>query len=255
MISGITEVPQILVESTSAEPGEELTVPRNPHKQDGWLSVPDITASIGAPLLDDQTNGSAHLLDEHSPQPWLGTLFITVVSGKPERKPIHHEPVWVQVYRKYPSVGSRIGLRNTESQSYALFFPATFGGKCVTRTSPNPCVTPLLCLNLRHATVVPQDAKRFSVITRSGDCCSLQAEVADDGDLDYWLEIFRQNIKGQTFPAFPSAKNGRMVRSAPNSPERKCRLVCPNGFALETRLRIHDSTEPLNDIVEDEDDE
>ncbi|KAA0184120.1 hypothetical protein FBUS_04181 [Fasciolopsis buskii] len=251
----MTEVPQIRVESSLVDQSEEHIVNlHNSHVQDGWLSVPDITSPCSLTLSDSQLNGP-HLLDEHSPQPWLGTLYITVMTGKPGGKSIQHELVWVQMYRKYPSVGARLGLSNFEGYSYVMFFPALSGGKRATCTSPNPCAAPLLCLNLRHSTVVPQDGKRFSVITRSGDCCSISAEVADHGDLDYWLTAFRQTDLPQTSPTFLSPRSDRVIRSAPSSPERKRRVPCTSYLDLVSPSSVMDKVEPLNDIVEDEDNE
>ncbi|THD28742.1 hypothetical protein D915_000349 [Fasciola hepatica] len=250
----MTEVPQILVESSLVDQSEEVTASHNQRIQDGWLSVPDVTCPCSLTLSDTQLNGP-HLVDERSPQPWLGTLYITVVSGKTGGKPIHRELVWVQVYRKYPSVGSRLGLRNIDQKSYVMFFPALSSGRHITCTSPNPCAAPLLCLNIRHSTVVPLDGKRFSVITRSGDCCSIIAEVADNGDLEYWLAVFRQKDMHLPLSALSSLQNEHVVRSAPSSPERKRRMPgtkCPDLVVLHHRGEI---TEPLNEIVENDGDD
>ncbi|KAF7261278.1 hypothetical protein EG68_00973 [Paragonimus skrjabini miyazakii] len=218
----MSEVPSIRIEQLNLDndAGDQIIT----QNASCWLSVPDIKCTerigIDGPLLtshqrqSEQTYGPGH--------EFVGALYVTADS-KNQKVRLDRELVWVQLYRKFPSISSRLNATKCEVTKYALFYSCPANA---TRL-PGVCDTPLLCVNLKHSNIIPLDNRRFSLVTHGGEFYSVLAEVPDNDDLNHWIELLKPN--GQQpcaqFSRFGVPSFVGAVRSAPGSPESWRRSV------------------------------
>ncbi|CAL8092817.1 unnamed protein product [Calicophoron daubneyi] len=235
------KVPSICVENSAADSDDEVI---QSHKsQPGWLSVPDVnyhSETLDEFVFDPQKYkedlASYHLVKD-SLVP--GHLYITAKS-KDRKTGLEHALVSVQIFRKGRPYCSRLTASKRECPTYALFFPCN--------QSHDVNYPTAICLNLAHSRVVRVDKKRFHIVTHSSDYSFLQAEVSDEGELNFWIDVFTRSDKNSK----PLISAGQ-TSSAPNSPTRQWGSQCKGKLdSVVPFSAFHRSTEVLNDIMEAE---
>lgn len=239
-------IPVIHIEPTNADNDEGVLQTVQPHP--GWLSVPDMNytdnvsldASTFYGLQEDQQ-------DLRSNGPTSDTLYITTIT-KDKKTSLKRELVWVQIYQRISSIGSRLNTCQREITTYLMFYSFTPGGT-PTKCAPELC-SPLICLNLKHSKMVPLDSKRFNIITRNGECCFVQAEIPPNTDMNYWMELLQPN-GDRNARRRCSSEYVPIIRSAPGSPEPRRKQPCGLNETGPI-FCLGGSSDPLNDIEEAE---
>ncbi|TNN09286.1 hypothetical protein EWB00_006365 [Schistosoma japonicum] len=156
----------------------------------------------------------------------VGKILIRLVNGSSSDK--YYQLVWVQIYNKSSSISSRLNTHNLDIPAFVLLLKT----KTNPRTSeyiPDYYSLPYMQFNLKHTRSSPIDEKHFHIYTRCGEGVTLQAEIADEHSVAYWLSIFNQNTSSNNHVECLRTYEIK-ARSAPNSPRhiRRRNIHLPN---------------------------